>query len=217
MIIYGSEVSTLCAKVFVVAAAKGIKAEWQSSPGENLANKYKNIIWNINVPTLVDGKFVLSESDVIAEYLEESYPQPTLLPGDAKSRAYVRYFSRYHDLYIEPLVRKLFGQVDPRKQDMDVILPVVEQLHFGLTNLEKIIKPQPYLASGSFSLADSGFPATLMQAEAILDLFGMKPKPLQKIAKWQKTVEKHPAVKSVMKKFRRISIAEIDRKLNMFG
>jgi glutathione S-transferase len=43
------------------------------------------------VPTLVDGDFVLYESNAITEYLEAAYPGrgAPLFPGDAKSRATV--------------------------------------------------------------------------------------------------------------------------------
>ena len=42
------------------------------------------------VPALVDGGQVLSQSLAILEYLDESYPQPPLLPADALGRARVR-------------------------------------------------------------------------------------------------------------------------------
>ena len=42
------------------------------------------------VPVLVHGEFVLTQSMAIAEYLEETYPEPRLLPLDVKSRAQVR-------------------------------------------------------------------------------------------------------------------------------
>ena len=80
-----------------------------------------------------------------------------------------------------------------------------------------LCKPQPYLASDSLSLADCGFPITLMQADIMLDAMGMKPKQTRKIAKWRDALEAHPAVESVMKIWRPATIAWLDKTLNMAG
>jgi len=42
------------------------------------------------VPTLVDGDLILNQSLAIAEYLDEIFPTPKLLPSDIKQRARVR-------------------------------------------------------------------------------------------------------------------------------
>jgi glutathione S-transferase len=42
------------------------------------------------VPVLEEGSFVLPESDVIMEYVEERYSDPALLPADPAARALVR-------------------------------------------------------------------------------------------------------------------------------
>jgi len=42
------------------------------------------------VPTLVDGELAIPQSLAILEYLEETQPEPPLLPRDAASRARVR-------------------------------------------------------------------------------------------------------------------------------
>jgi maleylpyruvate isomerase len=42
------------------------------------------------VPALADGELVIAQSIAICEYLEETHPEPRLLPGDARDRALVR-------------------------------------------------------------------------------------------------------------------------------
>ena len=42
------------------------------------------------VPTLVDGDHVITQSLAIIEYLDETHPEPPLLPGSAADRARIR-------------------------------------------------------------------------------------------------------------------------------
>jgi maleylacetoacetate isomerase len=55
------------------------------------------------VPTLIDGDFVLTQSMAIMEYLEEKHPAPAILPKDARARAYVRQVSQVMVADIHPL------------------------------------------------------------------------------------------------------------------
>ena len=55
------------------------------------------------VPALVDAGQVLSQSLAIIEYLEETHPQPPLLPSAPIDRAYVRAFAQIVACEIHPL------------------------------------------------------------------------------------------------------------------
>lgn len=55
------------------------------------------------VPTLVDGDFALGQSMAILEYLEETHPQPALLPTEPKARARVRAMAQVIASDIHPL------------------------------------------------------------------------------------------------------------------
>src|SRR5215475_1634251 len=60
--------------------------------GEQNAPAYRALNPQGLVPTLeVDGK-VIPQSLAIIEYLEETHPDPALLPGDAMRRAHIRGF-----------------------------------------------------------------------------------------------------------------------------
>ena len=69
---------------------------------------YCQIIPAGTIPALDDNGFKLSESEAIAEYINEIAPTPAMLPTDVKDRATARSLSRFHDTRIEPLLRAYF-------------------------------------------------------------------------------------------------------------
>ncbi|WP_133650049.1 maleylacetoacetate isomerase [Paraburkholderia flava] len=58
--------------------------------GEQFKPEYRQLNHGAVVPTLVDGDDVLTQSLAIIEYLDETHPQPPLLPAVPRDRAYVR-------------------------------------------------------------------------------------------------------------------------------
>lgn len=89
MTLYDAARCPYCARVRIVLAEKGIGYE----PVEIDLRNRPSWIYELNpsgkVPVLDDG-FVLPESAVIMEYLEERYREPSLLPDDLARRARAR-------------------------------------------------------------------------------------------------------------------------------
>ncbi|WP_144157773.1 maleylacetoacetate isomerase [Paraburkholderia sp. BCC1885] len=71
--------------------------------GEQLKPAYRKLNPDAILPTLVDGDNVLQQSLAIIEYLEETYPQPPLLPKAPADRAYVRSVALQVACEIHPL------------------------------------------------------------------------------------------------------------------
>ena len=117
MILYAIPVSTYSAKVRIALGIKGIDYEMVPPPGGYSSPEYKAIVPLGTIPGLKDGDFVISESEVITEYIEEMYPEPPLLSGNAGQRARQRFLARFHDLWLEPHLRATFAHVDPASRD----------------------------------------------------------------------------------------------------
>ena len=93
--LYGFWRSLATCRVRIVLALKGLQAEEVSVnliKGEQHDAEYKAVNPQSMVPALLDGSddTPLFESLAIMEYLDESYPEPPLLPRDPRERARVR-------------------------------------------------------------------------------------------------------------------------------
>ncbi|WP_213764773.1 maleylacetoacetate isomerase [Caballeronia sp. dw_19] len=58
--------------------------------GQQLKPDYRELNPDGIVPTFIDGDNVLTQSLAIIEYLEETHPEPTVLPGTPLDRAFIR-------------------------------------------------------------------------------------------------------------------------------
>src|SRR5436190_1857812 len=101
-------------RVRLLIYAKGLDVELVEPPGCHATTQAKGDYLKINpigrVPALVldDGR-VLPESEVICEYLEDAYPEPSLRPADPYERARMRLLSRICDFYVVMAMVPLFS------------------------------------------------------------------------------------------------------------
>jgi len=93
-------------RVRIALELKGLKYEYAPvhiARGDHKKPPYADLSADMLVPTLeVDGEN-LSQSMAIIEYLDETYPEPALLPPEAKGRARVRALAQSIACEIHPL------------------------------------------------------------------------------------------------------------------
>jgi glutathione S-transferase len=103
---------------------------------------------------LDDGRR-LSESEVICEYLEESYPQKPLLPKGPLERAKVRELISHMELYMELVARRTYGFVFfGRPVDEQVKQTAEKDLAKGVRAFKALARFEPYIAGKELTLAD---------------------------------------------------------------
>lgn len=98
--------SSAAYRVRIALALKGVEHEQlyiHLRKGEQQAPDYSALNPQKLVPTLIDGPNVLNQSLAILEYLEETHPEPPLLPSDPAARAQVRAVAQSIACDIHPL------------------------------------------------------------------------------------------------------------------
>lgn len=194
IVLYGNALSTYCAKVRIVLRYKSIDFEERSPPGGYGSSDYKRVVPMGSIPALVDGELVLSESEAIAEYLEERWPTPAMLPGDAASRARTRALSRIHDCWIEPQLRALYPVVKSPLPDLAEVRRRYEIFHSKLNDFAGIADASSYLAGETLTIADCAWPTTLTQAELLFAAFDMSLSVPQKLLPWRARLNDDPMI-----------------------
>ncbi|MDB5563555.1 MAG: Maleylacetoacetate isomerase [Tardiphaga sp.] len=93
VVLYGYFRSTAAYRVRIALGLKGLSAEGRYvhlRKGEQTQEAYLKVNPAGLVPYWIDGDLHLAQSLAIIEYLDETHPQPPLLPKDAVSRAIAR-------------------------------------------------------------------------------------------------------------------------------
>ncbi len=106
MVLYEYFRSSASFRVRIALNLKGINPERRYihlANGEQRAAAYKDINPQALVPFLADGEFSLSQSLAIIEYLDETYPDPLLLPMNTRDRAWVRSVAQLIACDIHPI------------------------------------------------------------------------------------------------------------------
>lgn len=194
MIFYASPVSSYSAKVRIVLRAKHVTFEERLPPGGYRSGAYRDIVPMGTMPAIDDAGFILSESEAINEYLEERFPEPAMLPRTPEARARTRFFARFHDLYLEPPLRALFGHIAPAKRDAAFVAGRTAEFHRRAIQLSQMARPQPYLTADFLSLADCGYAVTLPLARRLAEVLDQPISLPANIADWEAALQAHPAV-----------------------
>ena len=130
----------------------------QKEGGINRKPEYRAINPHMRVPALMlDSGDVLIQSLAIIEYIDETYPQPPLLPRDPIARAKVRAFAQVIACDIHPLnnvgpLRYLKNELGQDQAKIDAWYH--HWMRDGFDALEALIRPGPYAFGTQVTLAD---------------------------------------------------------------
>ena len=197
--LYDFKSSPNCQRVKIVLAEKNLpydivpidlRAQEQKTPEYLKLNPYGK------VPVLTDDATVLYESLIINEYLDEKYPNPSLMPKDPAKKAKARILIDYGMAHFDNAYQKLRMELtkDSKEQNQQAIASAKDELKKLLRRFEEELGDQPYL-TGDFSLVD----ADLLPRFTRLEGFGVLPDAsLPRLAKYLERVKSRPSVKAIL-------------------
>jgi len=200
MKLYNMNGSHFASKCRIVIYEKAAPVEIVPIPGDNLKSpEYLRIYPLGKTPALAVDGMVIGESEIINEYLEETFPLPSLLPKDPQSRARARSFGRFSDLYLEPLFHVLFPQVMGAEKDQQLITTTLAEISTRLDQLEGMLSGGPYAMGDLFSLGDCALAPLMFYANLTLAMLGVPGFDVgsPKVASWWSQVQQRPAVQKV--------------------
>jgi maleylacetoacetate isomerase len=155
--------SSAAYRVRIALNLKGIAYETASvhlikDGGHNRRPEFRAINPQMRVPAMVTpGGDTLIQSLAIIEYLDETHPEPALLPKDPLARAKVRALAELIACDIHPLnntssLRYLKNVMGQEQSAIDAWYHhwIIE----GFEALEALIEPSPYACGGAITLAD---------------------------------------------------------------
>jgi glutathione S-transferase len=178
--LYDADRCPYCARTRIVLAEKGVEYETtvvdlDDRPGWIYE---KNPLGR--VPVIEEDTFVLAESAVINEYLDERYPEPALLPADPAARALARMLIFRFDELSRPYYALRRGDEGAR-----------ERLDTQLAKLDALLDAQPFLTGSEFGLADVAYVPWILRAR---DRMGVELAPFAALAEWLDRLSQRPSI-----------------------
>jgi glutathione S-transferase len=178
--LYDADRCPYCARVRIVLSEKGLEHETVVVDlDDRPAWIYeKNPLGR--VPVLEEDAFVLPESAVIMEYLEERYPEPPLWPADPAERASGRLLVERFDQLSRPYYALRRGDEEAR-----------DRLSGELGKLDAVLAGRPFLSGREFGIADAAYLPWILRAETML---GVDLDQYAALAEWVARTGERPSV-----------------------
>ncbi len=202
-VLYHIPLSPYARKVRLVLAEKRLPYEFRQEKMWERRPEYLELNPACTVPTLVeDNGLVIPDSGVICEYLEEAYPDSTLMGRTLAERIEVRRLAAWFDgkfaaevtnsLYGEKYLRRLTGRGNP---DPAAIRMGFTALRYHLDYIAWLAETRKWLAGASLSVADFAAAAHL----STLDFLGEVDWTISPAAKdWYARMKSRPSFRGVL-------------------
>jgi glutathione S-transferase len=169
-----------CARVRIVLAEKGVEFETiEIDLSDRPAWIYEKNATG-RVPVLEEDGWLLPESAVIMEFLEERYPEPALLAPDPADRGFARLAIFRHSDFSDPYYAHRRGEDG-----------AAARLDDAFARLDAQLSERPWLGGAEYGLADIAYVPWVLRAR---DALGVSLDGFPAVAMWLDRIVERPAV-----------------------
>ena len=173
MKLYSGDLSPYSARVRMQIYAKGITDITLERPATFGTPQFRQDHPIGRIPVLdIDGD-MMPESDVIAEYLEEIYPQPSMLGATPRETAQIRTLTRIGDIYIMNNMFMLSGQTRAATRNDGIVELLGGQVVRNIKALDRLIGQDGFACRGRLTMADCALVPGLFMVENVLPATGV--------------------------------------------
>lgn len=214
LILYAVPVSSYCAKTRILLRHK--RQSWTElpPPGGYGSAEYKSIVPTGNLPAIIHDGLQLADSEAIAEYLEERFPQPAALPADIRGRAKARERSRFHDTRLEPALRALYPHIGAEPRDEHQRSKAISNLRAQIEQFGRMLERDGEMCPAALTLGDCGYPIAFAWIDRISDVLGFAVAWPDSVTAYRTAVERFDAIAAELTAYEPHMRAWLDSKLN---
>jgi glutathione S-transferase len=176
MILYSGDLSPYSAKVRMQIYAMGVNDDFsfELPVVQFFSGKLKEVSPIGRIPILKTDEGLIPESEVIAEYIDELYPQQSLVGNTPMERANIRVLSRIADTYLMDNIFLALGQMRVPEPNQAIIDLLTAQVVRGVTALEEYLPADGYAAGGGeLTRADCSLVPALYMCDRTLPRLGI--------------------------------------------
>lgn len=173
MKLYSGDLSPYSARVRMQIYAKGITDITLERPADFGTPKFRERLPIGRIPVLdIDGD-MMPESEVIAEYLEAVYPEPSMLGATPRETAHIRTVARIGDVYLMNNMFMLSPQSRAATRNEGIVELLGGQVVRNIKALDKLIGKDGFACCGRLTMADCALVPGLFMVENVLPATGV--------------------------------------------
>jgi glutathione S-transferase len=198
--LYSVSFSPFAARCRIAIYAKGLDIKIVLPHSDVGSEGLKRLNPTAKVPFLQAAGLLLTESEVICEYLEDLNPRTPLRPADPYDRARMRLFSRLSDLYVVEPMFPIYPQLRTDPQDKELVDKQIEKICSGLEFIEQYTPGTRYVVCDRLTLGDCSLAPTFYYIDFIFRALerGNAWSAFPKLGAYWQGVQKDPFVARVL-------------------